>query len=601
MLQAEYIRDMHNNYIVLRGMKENCSAYGTKMLLNNTIPGLLKAELRCIDHMDLFYYDITSKKSVAVVYENKALNYDELKRILTGILNIIENSGEYLLSEKGFIIDPNYVFIDTASQDIELCYLAGREENIQDQLSRFMEFLMNNVDYQDEAAVILIYAMYKESKEVDCTFEKLLRVLNKKSNEPRIKKITVDNEDYTNNRKGLITSEKYRGPEVNQVANDLQKDRDNRNNVQSRSFQNQIFQNQKFKNRKSPNRKFQSRQFQGHHFQSHQFQSQESQNRKSPNHKFQNKKRKNRKQNSQISRNSDIKSLSSLYQKIQSQFENFINKWLGRNDSSVKKAWSAVNLPEEVEGEREIHYFGCKTYLLAILSILGEGLLFILALKLKLLHNSFGTHIDMIKFLCCILILGSMEAYILMKLFDPNNKLVRIKTDVEYIDPDQDGDMIYEGDKIQSEMSQIEPNQFEINNSDLNQDETQLLWVNPDDSQQDKTVILSQVLPQKLYYLAAENSDTEIPVNQFPFVIGKLREKVNLTIEDISVSRRHAKITKEGEDIFLTDLNSTNGTFINGIKLEVNKPYLITDRDEISFSQAKYTWEVNTTGKSPLY
>ncbi|WP_051654762.1 FHA domain-containing protein [Persephonella sp. IF05-L8] len=51
-----------------------------------------------------------------------------------------------------------------------------------------------------------------------------------------------------------------------------------------------------------------------------------------------------------------------------------------------------------------------------------------------------------------------------------------------------------------------------------------------------------------------------------------------------TVSRKHAKISFENEEWFIEDLNSTNGTYVNGEKI---KPYIkrkIHERDEISLS-----------------
>jgi len=52
--------------------------------------------------------------------------------------------------------------------------------------------------------------------------------------------------------------------------------------------------------------------------------------------------------------------------------------------------------------------------------------------------------------------------------------------------------------------------------------------------------------------------------------IGKRRGEVQLCLEDMSVSRLHAKLIREGEDVYIEDLNSTNGTYKNGLRL---KPY----------------------------
>lgn len=53
------------------------------------------------------------------------------------------------------------------------------------------------------------------------------------------------------------------------------------------------------------------------------------------------------------------------------------------------------------------------------------------------------------------------------------------------------------------------------------------------------------------------------------------------------VSRRHALITYEGETLFLTDLNSTNGTRINGFQLTPGRSYRLRDGDELEFGRIR--------------
>jgi len=47
------------------------------------------------------------------------------------------------------------------------------------------------------------------------------------------------------------------------------------------------------------------------------------------------------------------------------------------------------------------------------------------------------------------------------------------------------------------------------------------------------------------------------------------------------VSRRHARIIRRGDDFFLEDLNSMNGTFLNRNKLPAHTPVPFQDGDEI--------------------
>lgn len=63
--------------------------------------------------------------------------------------------------------------------------------------------------------------------------------------------------------------------------------------------------------------------------------------------------------------------------------------------------------------------------------------------------------------------------------------------------------------------------------------------------------------------------------------IGKKKDEVDVVLEDASVSRMHARITMEKEDVYLEDLNSTNGTFKNGLRLQPYEKRKLETEDEI--------------------
>ncbi|MCR5255922.1 MAG: FHA domain-containing protein [Acetatifactor sp.] len=69
--------------------------------------------------------------------------------------------------------------------------------------------------------------------------------------------------------------------------------------------------------------------------------------------------------------------------------------------------------------------------------------------------------------------------------------------------------------------------------------------------------------------------------------IGKKKDEANLILEDKSVSRLHARILHEGEDYYLEDLNSTNGTFKNGVRLASFEKKKLQDADEIKIGKIR--------------
>ncbi len=83
----------------------------------------------------------------------------------------------------------------------------------------------------------------------------------------------------------------------------------------------------------------------------------------------------------------------------------------------------------------------------------------------------------------------------------------------------------------------------------------------------------------------------EFDINIFPFIIGKMTEAVDGVIEDDSVSRIHAKIEKADGKYYLVDLNSTNGTFLNGEIIGANEKTKLQTGDRIQFGLAEYSFE----------
>lgn len=59
--------------------------------------------------------------------------------------------------------------------------------------------------------------------------------------------------------------------------------------------------------------------------------------------------------------------------------------------------------------------------------------------------------------------------------------------------------------------------------------------------------------------------------------------------EKNGVSRVHAAIADHEGQVFITDLDSTNGTRINGLALTPNQPYRLYEGDEVELGSARLT------------
>lgn len=88
--------------------------------------------------------------------------------------------------------------------------------------------------------------------------------------------------------------------------------------------------------------------------------------------------------------------------------------------------------------------------------------------------------------------------------------------------------------------------------------------------------------------MLCEKSGLQYPLGEIKLIgrkTNKMRVDLDLTPLDQHqvVSRKHAKITRRDLQYLIMDLNSHNGTFVNGRKIGQDEPVVIHDGDEICF------------------
>lgn len=98
----------------------------------------------------------------------------------------------------------------------------------------------------------------------------------------------------------------------------------------------------------------------------------------------------------------------------------------------------------------------------------------------------------------------------------------------------------------------------------------------------------SQGEGRKLVSLGMEE---DLIIINYPYLIGKIETIVDGVVPNHMVSRIHAKITKEEGKFYITDLNSTNGTFLNSKRMESNATLELKIGDELCFGELKFCFK----------
>ncbi len=501
---VEYRKDIKHNYMVITEDEQPKEPYCIRMLMNQALAGVLPLQQHFMDNKILYYYDITGKQSMQNLFAKISLSYDQLKQLISVLLNTMELAYEHLLPEDDFIINAEYIYIDVVTNCPSLCFLSGYCKDSRGQMSGLLEYLMNKVDYNDKEAVLLVYRLYAVSKEEGYTFAHMNEVLHKQMK--------------------VETPTKVKASEAEIQAPE-------RIDYESRPGK-------------------------------------------------------------------------------------------AKEPGTIEKHKTSYidNIPvvmEKLEEEAEISYYPRTTYILTGICGLAGLLILILGFTSGIFYNSYSEEIEYSRLIGLILILLCVGGYLMQKLWSKEKKLTRIVTRSEYIDPRQEYWDPVKKDQEENMVSErlwVDPTQLTKREYNLWKDLTDAPEKVPDYEEikeapkKEETVIqedysptclLSDIAqqPEDIAKVFLKSPDEEqyssICIKEFPFFIGKLRKNVDYCLEKSVVSRYHAKLTKEEDKYYITDLNSTNGTFVNESLLTSNEKKEIIQGDKIALANLNFEFLLN--------
>lgn len=105
-----------------------------------------------------------------------------------------------------------------------------------------------------------------------------------------------------------------------------------------------------------------------------------------------------------------------------------------------------------------------------------------------------------------------------------------------------------------------------------------------------KTIYIEETAAVLKHALYKQDGELVSELSKLPFVIGKKKENVDLALNDYSASRIHARITEEEGIFYVEDLNSTNGTFKNGLRLHPYEKRKLEAGDELKFGKTELVY-----------
>ncbi len=512
-MKVAFEHDLSHNYVIPEAEEGKMEGTGQEteyelhMLEENSIPGFMECVRKNINGRNRYYYEITSRQSLAQICENESLTADSIQILLRCLYQALQQLEPYLLDGNRIVLEPELIYLDIESKEAVFCYWPLWEKTIQDSFRMFASYLLYHLEQSDTEAVLLMYEINRKVQEKNYALFELL------------KEKTQHSECSRRQSTPYLNTE---GDTLNKIS-------------QGKIVQDDLIRESRH---------------------------QESAAQRLWTQKY---------DDQEVSDAQPAREKQKWWKKVQ-------------NTKNKKKRKSSTEKESANKEKRERQSnLAAGVIFLVVLGIVG------IAARMELLTITQAGGI-------AFLIIGGM-AYVL----SPENKWKKKVKEkkaqknmpkIDWEEPEhiptayeREVQMQHDSARQQRKSQQEGAGQAygakQQGATESPHEElvgaTTVLWEGKEEYQPHLTLIS----------MNAKERNSVVLLND-SYLIGKLKNKVDIYIDDASISRIHAKLQKEDEEYYLCDMNSTNGTFVNGRRLGIQEKVPIHVSDEITFADLGY-------------
>lgn len=170
-----YQKSGGKNYLVICSGEESELPYQINMIRYNNITGLLPVQFFIEDGEYRYFYDISCKESLSERMKQKKYSIKEIRTVMSDLYRCVQQLDEYLLDSDCLILEPEYLFTEKDSLHIQFCFYPDKKESFEKSLEKLFDYFLNQLDYQDEKTVVLVYSIYQKSREENVPLYELMQ------------------------------------------------------------------------------------------------------------------------------------------------------------------------------------------------------------------------------------------------------------------------------------------------------------------------------------------------------------------------------------------------------------------------------------------
>ena len=173
-----YERNNGVNYAVIDTKEEwKCEDdYEVKMLMLNTPEYFLHITMNYIDEKNSIYYDISSKQQLSKLFEYGKVTMEDVKSLFDNISRMVRVVDEYMLNLDRVILNPQDIYVSLSDKKYSFMYspVAG-EKDFYDKMRSLFEYILERFDHSvKKSSLVKFYEIYQRILVRDYTPDKLM-------------------------------------------------------------------------------------------------------------------------------------------------------------------------------------------------------------------------------------------------------------------------------------------------------------------------------------------------------------------------------------------------------------------------------------------
>ena len=560
---VRYERNNGVNYAVIDTKEEwKCEDdYEVKMLMLNTPEYFLHITMNYIDEKNSIYYDISSKQQLSKLFEYGKVTMEDVKSLFDNISRMVRVVDEYMLNLDRVILNPQDIYVSLSDKKYSFIYspVAG-EKDFYDKMRSLFEYILERFDHSvKKSSLVKFYEIYQRILVRDYTPDKLMEFFDDENEGIHI----INEEDLTDGRADNAYGED------NAYGRDRAYGEDNANG-KNNDYVEDI--NYAGNNNYAKNKTY-------------------------------------IRNNNRVKGKAYTKDNDSIIDKIYDRNDNY------NNNNNFEGTVIKDVMPEIINTDKPDKRIKKTTFIIkAVATVL------VLNAIVSMFFKSYAViKIGTTASIICIIV-GLAIFYI-------TDKAAKVIGELINEDKVTEDELIpYRlhnyGNKTENGIAEDKASEAQVNTGldneygkqkDNNEyDNIVMAKVIDEEEEQPaqygNTMLLSDylnMLKDNKLTLKITDTDSEIPLyvkkadgyeavteklepDSYPCTIGSLEESSDIYIASPIISKMHACIIKDEDKFYIEDMNSTNGTFINGERIAMHNKMCLSDGDALRIASYEF-------------